>query len=72
MTTRLPRRVNAGKPFLHEREAKNIRPKLSDPKRLLSIRVATSVIAAWKASGAGWQTRMAEVLAKRASKAKGG
>jgi uncharacterized protein (DUF4415 family) len=46
------------------------RPKLADPKRLLSIRVATSVIAAWKASGAGWQTRMAEVLAKRTPKAK--
>ncbi len=53
MTTRLPRRVNAGKPFLHEREAKKIRPKLSDPKRLLSIRVATSVIAAWKAQAKG-------------------
>ena len=46
------------------------RPKLADPKKLLSIRVATSVIAAWKASGAGWQTRMAEVLAERAPKAK--
>jgi hypothetical protein len=53
MTTRPPRRVNARKPFLHEREAKKIRPKLSDPKRLLSIRVATSVIAAWKAKAKG-------------------
>jgi uncharacterized protein (DUF4415 family) len=29
------------------------RPKLADPKRLLSIRVATSVIAAWKAQAKG-------------------
>ena len=47
------------------------RPKLADPKRLLSIRVATSVIAAWTASCAGWQTRMAEVLAKRAPRVRG-
>ena len=51
---------------------RRVLPKLADPKRLLSIRVATSVIAAWKASGAGWQTRMAGVLAKRAPKLKGG
>ena len=33
------------------------RPKLTDPKRLLSIRVATSVIAAWKARGGGSQVK---------------
>jgi uncharacterized protein (DUF4415 family) len=38
------------------------RPKLEDPKRLLSIRVRASVIEAWKASGAGWQTRMTQVV----------
>lgn len=38
------------------------RPKIEDPKRLLSIRIRTSVIEAWKASGTGWQTRMSRVL----------
>ena len=32
---------------------RRVLPKLADPKRLLSIRVATSVIAAWKAKARG-------------------
>lgn len=47
------------------------RPKLANPKRLLSLRVPPNVIAAWKASGEGWQTRMAKVLEKSMPKAKG-
>lgn len=47
------------------------RPKLENPKKLLSIRVSPEVIDAWKASGAGWQTRMAKVLEKSVPKAKG-
>jgi|Wag4MinimDraft_6_1082665.scaffolds.fasta_scaffold20710_3 uncharacterized protein (DUF4415 family) len=38
------------------------RPKLADPKRLLSVRIRTSTIEAWKATGAGWQTRMTQLL----------
>jgi uncharacterized protein (DUF4415 family) len=38
------------------------RPKLEKPRRLLSLRLPPDVIASWKASGPGWQTRMAEVL----------
>ena len=38
------------------------RPKLPNPKQLLSLRVPPSVIARWKATGPGWQTRMVEVL----------
>jgi uncharacterized protein (DUF4415 family) len=38
------------------------RPKLANPKRLLSLRLPPEVIASWKATGPGWQTRMAEVL----------
>ncbi len=47
------------------------RPKLQNPKKLLSLRVSPNVIAAWKASGEGWQTRMARVLEKAMPKAKG-
>ena len=40
------------------------RPKLENPRQLLSLRLPPAVIASWKASGPGWQTRMAEVLEK--------
>jgi uncharacterized protein (DUF4415 family) len=42
------------------------RPPAADPKRLLSLRIPATVIARWKASGPGWQTRMAATLAKAA------
>mgnify|MGYP001182410765 CR=1 FL=1 len=42
------------------------RPKLENPRTLLSIRLPPDVIASWKASGPGWQTRMADVLARHA------
>jgi uncharacterized protein (DUF4415 family) len=44
------------------------RPKLSDPRQLLSLRLPPQVIARWKATGPGWQTRMAEALEKKAPK----
>jgi uncharacterized protein (DUF4415 family) len=44
------------------------RPKLLNPRRLLSLRLPPNVIASWKASGPGWQTRMAEVLEKSTPK----
>jgi uncharacterized protein (DUF4415 family) len=40
------------------------RPKLKSPRALLSLRLPPQVIASWKASGPGWQTRMADVLEK--------
>ena len=40
------------------------RPKLENPRQLLSLRLPPNVIASWKASGPGWQTRMAEALEK--------
>jgi len=40
------------------------RPKLANPRKLLSLRLPPEIIARWKASGPGWQTRMAEVLEK--------
>ena len=42
------------------------RPKSENPRQLLSLRLPPQVIARWKASGPGWQTRMAEALEKTA------
>ncbi len=46
------------------------RPKLANPRQLLSLRLPTQVIARWKATGPGWQTRMAEALEKSAPKSR--
>jgi len=40
------------------------RPRSPNPRKLISLRLPTEVIARWKATGPGWQTRMAERLAK--------
>ncbi len=40
------------------------RPRLDNPRQLLSLRLPPEVIAGWKASGPGWQTRMAALLEK--------
>jgi uncharacterized protein (DUF4415 family) len=45
------------------------RPKLENPRQLLSLRLPPQIIERWKASGPGWQTRMAEALEKSAPKA---
>jgi uncharacterized protein (DUF4415 family) len=38
------------------------RPKLAHPKQMISLRLPPEVIARWKATGPGWQTRMAKRL----------
>ena len=43
---------------------KGERPRSTNPRRLISLRLPPDVIARWKATGPGWQTRMAERLAK--------
>lgn len=40
------------------------RPRSANPRKLISIRLPTDVIERWKATGPGWQTRMAERLSK--------
>lgn len=40
------------------------RPKSANPKQLLTLRLPPDVIASWKATGPGWQTRMAEKLTR--------
>ena len=44
------------------------RPRVENPKRLISIRLPEDVITKWRATGPGWQTRMAEKLARAAPK----
>jgi uncharacterized protein (DUF4415 family) len=46
------------------------RPKLAQIKQLISLRMDADVLAKWKATGTGWQTRMVEVLAKAAPRAR--
>lgn len=40
------------------------RPKSQNPRQLISLRLLPEVIERWRATGPGWQTRMAERLAK--------
>ena len=40
------------------------RPVSANPRKLISLRLPADVIERWKATGAGWQTRMAERLTK--------
>lgn len=44
------------------------RPRSANPRKLISIRLPESVIERWRATGPGWQTRMAERLAKTTPK----
>ena len=46
------------------------RPKVEQPKRSVTMRLDADVLARYKATGPGWQTRMGEVLTKGAPKAK--
>lgn len=46
------------------------RPPLKNPKQLLSLRLPPEVIEGWKATGPGWQTRMADVLRKSTPKSR--
>ncbi len=40
------------------------RPRSANPRKLISIRLPSDVIERWRATGPGWQTRMAERLSK--------
>jgi uncharacterized protein (DUF4415 family) len=44
--------------------SKGGRPKAANPRKLISIRLPEDVIERWRATGPGWQTRMADRLAK--------
>lgn len=40
------------------------RPRSANPRKLISLRLPADLIERWKATGPGWQTRMAERLSK--------
>ena len=40
------------------------RPRSANPRRLISIRLPLDLIEQWRATGPGWQTRMAARLSK--------
>ena len=40
------------------------RPLSPNPRKLISLRLPTDVMERWKATGPGWQTRMAKRLSK--------
>jgi uncharacterized protein (DUF4415 family) len=40
------------------------RPRSANPRKLISIRLPVDVIERWRATGPGWQTRIAERLSK--------
>ena len=40
------------------------RPRSLNPRKLISLRLPADVIERWRATGPGWQTRMAERLRK--------
>lgn len=40
------------------------RPRLDQPRQLISLRLPPEVIERWRATGPGWQTRMAERLTR--------
>jgi uncharacterized protein (DUF4415 family) len=40
------------------------RPRSENPRKLISIRLPEDVILKWRATGPGWQTRMADKLAR--------
>ncbi|HQR54010.1 MAG TPA: BrnA antitoxin family protein [Burkholderiales bacterium] len=40
------------------------RPKSSNARLAISLRLPPDTLARWKATGPGWQTRMAEVLSR--------
>lgn len=48
------------------------RPPVANPKQRISLRLDPRVVASWKATGPGWQTRINELLTaalpKRAAK----
>ena len=43
---------------------KGWRPRSLNPRKLISIRLPDEVIQRWRATGPGWQTRMADRLTK--------
>ena len=50
--------------FARGKVNKGGRPCAEDPKKLISIRLPETIIQKWRATGPGWQTRMAVRLSR--------
>ena len=50
--------------FARAKVNKGGRPLSANPRKLISLRLPADVIEKWKATGPGWQTRMAARLSK--------
>jgi uncharacterized protein (DUF4415 family) len=50
--------------LLRAKVNKGGRPVSTNPRKLISLRLPSDVLERWKATGPGWQTRMAERLSK--------
>ena len=50
--------------FANAKLNKGGRPRSLNPKLLISLRLSEAVIQRWRATGPGWQTRMAERLSR--------
>jgi len=48
------------------------RPRSGNPRKLISIRLPADIIERWRASGPGWQSRMAEKLTQTAPESRMG
>ena len=46
------------------------RPKVAHPKQRVSLRLDPEIIAAYKATGEGWQSRINDILAREVPKRK--
>ncbi len=47
------------------------RPRSTNPRKLLTLRLPANVIERWRATGPGWQTRMADRLSRGPAKEAG-
>ena len=48
----------------HAKISKGGRPLSENPRKQFTLRLPTDVLERWKATGPGWQTRMADRLSK--------
>ena len=46
------------------------RPKIENPKQRVSLRLDPKIVAAYRATGEGWQSRINEILARALSQEK--
>jgi uncharacterized protein (DUF4415 family) len=61
---RTPEAAEANRQIGELIERRRGRPVVGEAKTAVSLRIPNSILARWKATGPGWQTRMAKALDK--------